>query len=521
MAADNTVLIVRHLPTELSTEDKEDLLKHFGAVRVRCFGNKGSMKHTGFAFFASHSDAVLAMERLHQMELLGTRLSVEFSNSQMRKYHPSIIGPTPNVDIKSSGVLQQKPPEEVTANSHKHKATEEINSISSRWGIEYPYNPRLRYLYPSPTVSILTNIANALASVPRFYVQVLHLMNKMNLPPPFGPITATPPIPEGAPPPLPPLPEGNSNDLLEESESELESDGETPKRVNLSYKRAVSERMKPRKRHKLQIQPPPIHTDKPSHQLVAKPEEVFEQPQAPPSKKIEFKLSTAIAESLQNISTNSSEMSGASQVVSNDTTTMSVSINQESVEGPKDLLSLLEQESGTTDQDIGKPESSLPHEEGAVSVGFGKMEPRVVTAKDSSESEEESWGVTDFISSRRLRKGRLSSSEARDLSVLKNYSRGEPTPRLYIKNLAKQTTEKDLHYVFGRYVNWDDELEKNMFDVRLMKEGRMKGQAFVTLPRERLAERALEETHTFVLHDKPMVVQFARSAKPKDTAVTK
>ena len=38
--------------------------------------------------------------------------------------------------------------------------------------MEYPRNPKLHYLYPPPTVSIVTNIANALASYPKFYVQV-------------------------------------------------------------------------------------------------------------------------------------------------------------------------------------------------------------------------------------------------------------------------------------------------------------------------------------------------------------
>jgi U11/U12 small nuclear ribonucleoprotein 65 kDa protein len=35
---------------------------------------------------------------------------------------------------------------------------------------------------------------NAIIGVPRLYTQVLHLMNKMNLPCPFGPVTSTPPL---------------------------------------------------------------------------------------------------------------------------------------------------------------------------------------------------------------------------------------------------------------------------------------------------------------------------------------
>ena len=53
------------------------------------------------------------------------------------------------------------------------------------------------------------------------------------------------------------------------------------------------------------------------------------------------------------------------------------------------------------------------------------------------------------------------------------------------------------------------------FDVRLMQEGRMKGQAFVTLPSVENAQQALKETNGYILKDKPMIVQFARSATAK------
>lgn len=40
----------------------------------------------------------------------------------------------------------------------------------------------------------------------------------------------------------------------------------------------------------------------------------------------------------------------------------------------------------------------------------------------------------------------------------------------------------------------------------LMKEGRMKGQAFVGLPSELSAEKALRETNGYILYDKPLIV---------------
>lgn len=43
----------------------------------------------------------------------------------------------------------------------------------------------------------------------------------------------------------------------------------------------------------------------------------------------------------------------------------------------------------------------------------------------------------------------------------------------------------------------------------------MKGQAFVTLQNVKQAELALKETNGFIVKDKPMIVQFARSAVSK------
>lgn len=42
-----------------------------------------------------------------------------------------------------------------------------------------------KYAYPPATKPIVNNIATKLLEDPRFYINVLHLMNKMDLPPPF------------------------------------------------------------------------------------------------------------------------------------------------------------------------------------------------------------------------------------------------------------------------------------------------------------------------------------------------
>ena len=44
------------------------------------------------------------------------------------------------------------------------------------------------------------------------------------------------------------------------------------------------------------------------------------------------------------------------------------------------------------------------------------------------------------------------------------------------------------------------------FTIQLIKQGRMKGQAFVALPSEFAAKKALQDTNGYLLYDKPIVV---------------
>lgn len=48
----------------------------------------------------------------------------------------------------------------------------------------------------------------------------------------------------------------------------------------------------------------------------------------------------------------------------------------------------------------------------------------------------------------------------------------------------------------------------------------MKGQAFITLPSVKLAQEALTETNGYILKDRPLVVQFARSAPASSSSST-
>ncbi|KAK6184007.1 hypothetical protein SNE40_006556 [Patella caerulea] len=436
MTALKNILLIRHLPSVLSNEEKKDLLKHFGAKDVHITGTKGALKEAAFATFDDSDTCSKALSRLHQLEILGSRLVVEYAKTTPEtKLHP----PSLNIEKKTK---KEDKKDEVEEKSIQFEPPQD--EVYAKWGLNYPRNPRFRYVYPSPTVTILTNIANALAACPKFYTQVLHLMNKMNLPAPFAQPTPTPPVPSGE------IKESSS-------ESEIESDTEITTKAAKKKKRQLKEKKdRPKKRMKLIDDFPTLAT------APVEPSKVFElDDQATAQRKIQLNLPSVIPETVENRT---------------------------------------------------KPSIEKETRKEQIVEGFGIIEP-VAKPVTSEDNENDDDNCSEFISSEELRRGRISKEERREINVFRKYERGEPSCRLYIKNLAKQTTDKDLKYIYGRYIDWTNSTQVNIFDVRVMKEGRMKGQAFVTLPSEDVAISAVNETHAFILNDKPMLVQFARSAK--------
>ncbi|XP_037829226.1 RNA-binding region-containing protein 3 isoform X2 [Kryptolebias marmoratus] len=472
-------LLVRHLPAELSQDEKEDLLKYFGAESVRVFSNWGRLKHAAFATFRSEKMAAKALSRLHQLEILNETLVVEFAKGQ----DDVMVLKDPPV---SDGHVKE---EKKTQESKQPNIPLIETGVAPGQGLKFQSNPTLKYLYPSPSSSILANITHALLSVPKFYVQVLHLMNKMNLPCPFGPVTARPPLfellppappvpmPPPFPPDYPPLPE-EEMELSSGEESEYESgDDEDRERiarlmglVNQACKRPL--RPKPASKRKKPKIKDLLYAPKADSQSapVLQPSDVFEQPNPAGPKKIEFHIS--VPEVAAGV-----EGSGRGQP---------------------------EEDKMDEREEAEAPSSSR---EAVGAKGFGKLYP---SSQASRQHDEQSDGeqdlVSDVVSRKELEKGRLCRDEIKRMSVFRNYEVGEPTCRLYVKNISKQVEEKDLRYIYGRYINPSSEAERNMFDIVLMKEGRMKGQAFIGLPNEQSAEKALRETNGFVLHDKPLVV---------------
>jgi len=451
-------LLIRHLPPDFSSDEKGDLLRHFGAVHVKNLSSKIKKSNAVFARFESEAAATAALHRLHQLDILGYPLTVEYARG---------------VSEDDCGLMQSPDfheTHEEKKNSHKHLQIflHKLNTWNSAVNFTCPPPAHLKYQYPPPTPTVLHNISCTLASVPKFYTQVLHLMNKMNLPCPFTPMPFSNPEILSSSVPLD-MTEENDNvpfqtEFSEEEESELESDGEgqqLPTDV-IPAKRSLPHKPKKVKRPKF-IKPVPAAMATVVKSV--KPEEVFEKVTCEPiQRKIELKFVTA--------------------------------------PGGDGVVEKMD-EQGTSP-----------------SGGFGLMFPITKNAEEEESAkntgntqEDETRGST--ITAEELEANRISPKDQKHHPMFRNYQPGIPSCRLYIKNLAKQVTERDLHYIYRRYLAPSTDEQGSMFDVRLMTEGRMKGQAFITLPGTKEAEAALRETNGYILKNKPLVVQFARSAKTK------
>ncbi|CAL1277928.1 unnamed protein product [Larinioides sclopetarius] len=459
-----TTLFIKHLPSELNAADREELLKLVGAIKVRTLPDEGKMKYSAFATFVNHEDAKYALSLLHQREILNRRLVVEFSKEQHENFIPHLSDYS-KFQTETTKDNVTKSTEKEVLRADMEEFSRKMHGVAPAIGLDYLPSPLLKYKYPPATPTIIRNISHALASVPKFYTQVLHLMNKLNLPAPFGLLTPAPPL-------TPDIPVKETADIFErdshyvenmdvsseeESEYESEPDAEKPKIIEkiLPQKRTAQKSKQKKKKPKFSDFIPVSSSS--STKQHTEPSEVFES-QPLSQKKISMKNIEKINPV---VITTSYETTG----------------------------------------------------------GFGAIEPSKVSDDNSEnklDSGEESWNTSQFITLEELRKKRISPKEMKTMSIFRNFSPGEPTFRLYIKNLAKQVDENDLRYIFGRFIDRSSETDKNMFDIRLMKEGRMKGQAFVTLANEKQAIEAIKETNGFILHTKPLVVQFARSAKPKE-----
>lgn len=100
---------------------------------------------------------------------------------------------------------------------------------------------------------------------------------------------------------------------------------------------------------------------------------------------------------------------------------------------------------------------------------------------------------------------RLGLDEIKKLPRFHDYSPGCESQVLYLKNLHHKTDIRELMALFCRF----DE-EACPVKYRLLS-GKLRGQAFITLPNVQAAKKALELCNGYVLRGKPMVIEYGKN----------
>ncbi|KAH9784358.1 rna-binding region-containing protein 3 [Citrus sinensis] len=419
--AENLVtLLIKHLPDAIPQDTLSRIFSHYGASSVRpC--SAGRLRNCVFVDFGNEPLASQAQMQLNGLRFLGKVLSVERASKPNEENKHKHFEAQSISSMKEAAVTRNQ---REGLNSGSVPAAE---PIAPRLGVDYPFPPHLEYAYPPVDGNILTNIVNALIAVPRFYTQVLHLMNKMNIPAPFRMALPTPPLPPPVPtasapqpPPLPPSvpvqPTPPPTADLSSSESEMDSDEDNDKGNSFGN----SEVAKPgRKRARREsIVGPAINKDV-AHEAVGVKPATLTRKEIPVIKK----------------------------------------------KNPVLQIKITPKASQTEDKDDS-------------------------VAKELEEPNKEDSDVKPFATPEELEMGKLPPEEILSLPMFKNYAAGNPASVLYIKNLAKDVIPDDFFFIFGSLFGSIDAAKCGL-TVKLMQEGRMRGQAFVTFPSVELAHRAL------------------------------
>uniref|UniRef100_A0A3P8RNE9 RNA-binding protein 41 n=1 Tax=Amphiprion percula TaxID=161767 RepID=A0A3P8RNE9_AMPPE len=120
-------------------------------------------------------------------------------------------------------------------------------------------------------------------------------------------------------------------------------------------------------------------------------------------------------------------------------------------------------------------------------------------------------GEIETLTDEEILKNRQSEEEIRNIPRFRNYQPGKPSKVVCVKNLSAQASVAQLVALFSRF-----ERQNSPPVVYRLLTGRMKGQAFITLPDAETAQNALQLVHGYRLLGKPLVVEFGREREEEE-----
>ncbi|XP_050322588.1 uncharacterized protein LOC126754550 isoform X1 [Bactrocera neohumeralis] len=433
MSASESTLIVKNIPIFIS--DITSILPS-AAKEVKPFGRRRVL-----LTYENEQAAQTVLEQLQQLEVKpGKQLNVTFFRKNVKPVANTNIAKT----TTSSKATQTKlHPSNETALPQISKYVSQLFACDAKLNFVQPPPPYLKYAYPRITPDILDAISIALMSNTRFYTQVLHLMNRMNLEPPFGAKSAGMCLSKL-------WPRDVSTQTMEEAVAVSEISEVLPEATKVVDEKSESE---------------------------LESSEEDDAKSNYPRTSMQMQLKRKAAEELE-----AQFKKKARQLLQ---TTLR---KQKHVES------------------IGSASKNVPQNVFEQSESFSKKSKIAVKIQHQQSTRP----LEPFVLPSDLSATRLSLEQLQALPIYKNYQIGAPSNKLYIKNLAKDVSEEDLKQLYARFVAADN------IQIKVMQQGRMKGQAFVTFHGLSEADaavmmaKALAETNGFVLRQKPMVVCYGK-----------
>lgn len=158
---------ILHLPSHLSDDRRDALLQKYGAIKTKTTRLSDNYTIT-FAKFPSQQLAAEALMRLHQLNVRGQYLSVQYAKK-------SVFTELSEQDIQHEPPTSDEAKVETVNKSHVQAFLRKLNNWTMNHDFSQPPPPNIKYKYMAPTKSILIRIAIQLLKVPAFYTQVKYI----------------------------------------------------------------------------------------------------------------------------------------------------------------------------------------------------------------------------------------------------------------------------------------------------------------------------------------------------------
>ncbi|XP_031634890.1 RNA-binding region-containing protein 3 isoform X2 [Contarinia nasturtii] len=485
-------LIVRNFPASFSEEDIRSFMQMFDPIDLNVF----QIQHTVIAEFngADHARNILTL--LHQEVLDDNRLFVEYAPKN--RNHVAVLCADENSMIQQSTASDSVHHETIESVS---KTLKRLYATADDMHFDQPPPHHLHYEYPKANRDIIDAICIALECVPKFYTQVLHLMNRMNLEPPFVP--------------------GDKHLIYESASCRIQYACAETQTDEIIWQNLLRNKRKFVASDESELESTNSSTD----------EEKIDNTH--PSKSKRKKLASNIEANKQVLLKKKQKNLLKMQRQQKQLESIEKPINEQTSQSKiSDAFDLDQQRLKSSTIKIVVPEQ------------LRDVTPRTsvatINATDINETKSKQSGnriemevkpiESHIWTDSELNENRIPVDQLNGHPMFKNYNAGEISNRLYIKNIAKEVLESDLRAIYGRY------LEENCggcgnirsIDIKLMTSGRMKGQAFIIFDgpylnydvdeaaemnlttKYQMIEKALHETNGLILKGKPIVVVYGK-----------